>query len=358
MSPPSLAPDSFATSDFDFILPPELVATHPHPERVGARLLVLHRETARWEHRRVADICDYVLPGDLWLMNNSRVLRARLHSHDGAVELLLLEETSPRHWLCLARPAKKTKAGMILRFPPRRGEGLPEITAEILRTLDTGERVVRFHQAFDPEFYGEVPLPPYIENRRKTLGHPVVTEEDARVYQTVFAADAGSVAAPTAGLHFTPDLLARLPHAFVTLHVGVGTFRPVKTELLADHKMLEERYTVSEATAAAMKAAQRIVSVGTTTARVLETLRKPHAATGRTDIFITPPHSFKMVQALMTNFHLPRSTLLMLVAAFVADHPAWRDRPREALEFLLSAYREAIAEGYRFYSYGDAMFIL
>jgi S-adenosylmethionine:tRNA ribosyltransferase-isomerase len=215
-----------------------------------------------------------------------------------------------------------------------------------LKTLPGGERVLRFFAPVDLKTMGEMPLPPYIRKRRGVLGESEHSSEDFERYQTVYAREEGSVAAPTAGLHFTPELLARFKHAFVTLHVGLGTFRPVKTEFLADHEMHEEVYSIPEGFEAAYEAAQRVIAVGTTSARVLEAAPHLRHRGGTTRIFIYPPYEFKRVDALLTNFHLPHSTLLMLVSAMVGR------------EKLLEIYREAVGLKYRFFSYGDAMLIL
>jgi S-adenosylmethionine:tRNA ribosyltransferase-isomerase len=241
------------------------------------------------------------------------------------------------------KPGARAKPGMRLKFLRHTDGG--ELDAEVLKTLPGGERVLRFFGPVDLEALGEMPLPPYIRKRRTTLGQPEHTAADVERYQTVYAERAGSVAAPTAGLHFTPELLERFRHAFVTLHVGLGTFRPVKVERLSDHEMHEEAYSIPEGFAAAYEAAARVIAVGTTSARVLESARELRGG-GRTRIFIHPPYEFKRVDCLLTNFHLPRSTLLMLVSALIG-----RER-------LLELYAEAVRERYRFFSYGDAMLIL
>jgi S-adenosylmethionine:tRNA ribosyltransferase-isomerase len=270
---------------------------------------------------------------------------AALETSDGRLEVLLLEETSPRHWVALVKPGARARPGMRLFFTGRSGDAKP-IEAEVLKTLPGGERVLRFFGPLDVEGMGEMPLPPYIRKRRVVLGESEHTQEDFQRYQTVYAREEGSVAAPTAGLHFTPELLARFNHAFVTLHVGLGTFRPVKTEYLDDHEMHEEAYSIPEGFEAAYEAAGRIIAVGTTSARVLEAAPHLRKYSGRTHIFIHPPYEFKRVDALLTNFHLPHSTLLMLVSALVGR------------EKMLELYREAVAQKYRFFSYGDAMLIL
>ncbi len=320
------------TSDYDFTLPPELIATHPLRDRAASRLLVLDRATGRIAHRRFTDFPDHLRPGDLTVLNDSRVLRARLHSTDGRIEFLFLEERAPNEWVCLAKPGKKLQPGG--RIP------LANTTAHVVDILPGGERVLRLDAPINFEAHGELPIPPYLDR-------PADASDDTR-YQTVFANAPGSVAAPTAGLHFTPEILARVPHTFLTLHVGQGTFQPVKAEALADHTMHEERYTISASTADAINQASRIIAVGTTSTRVIESQPPgplvPHS--GRTSIFLHPPKRLTRIDALLTNFHLPKSTLLMLVSAF-----ATRD-------LILEAYREAIAERYRFYSYGDCMLII
>jgi len=329
-------------SDYEYELPPELIATHPAPRREESRLLVYHRADDRVEHRRFYDLPDYLGPDDLLVLNDSKVRPAALATSDGRLEVLLLEETSPQHWVALVKPGARAKPGMRLFFTGAD----KQIEAEVLKTLPGGERVLRFFAPIDLETMGEMPLPPYIRKRRGVLGESEHTPEDFERYQTVYARQTGSVAAPTAGLHFTPELLARFRHAFVTLHVGLGTFRPVKTEFLADHEMHEEVYSIPEGFEAAYEAATRIVAVGTTSARVLEAAPHLQRGKGRTRIFIHPPYEFKRVDALLTNFHLPHSTLLMLVSAMVGR------------EKLLEIYREAAGLKYRFFSYGDAMLIL
>jgi S-adenosylmethionine:tRNA ribosyltransferase-isomerase len=342
---PGRAPGARA-DDYDYVLPPELIATHPAPRREESRLLVYDRATGRVEHRRFGDLPSCLTPDDLLVLNDSRVRPAALTTADGRLEILLLDETSPRHWVALVKLGARAKPGMRLFFAANPGEGAEKIEAEVLKTLPGGERVLRFFSAPDLTKMGQMPLPPYIRKRRGVLGEPEHEAADFERYQTVYARQEGSVAAPTAGLHFTPELLARFRHAFVTLHVGLGTFRPVKTEFIADHEMHEEVYSIPPGFAEACATARRIVAVGTTSARVLESAQTLKPGAGRTRIFIHPPYEFKRVGALLTNFHLPRSTLLMLVSALVG-----RER-------LLEIYREAVAEKYRFFSYGDAMLIL
>jgi S-adenosylmethionine:tRNA ribosyltransferase-isomerase len=334
------------TSDYEYDLPPELIATHPSARREESRLLVYHRAEDRVEHRHFYDLPEYLGPDDLLVLNDSKVRPVALATTDGRLEVLLLEESSPQHWVALVKPGARAKPGMRLLFSGGPGEGNKPIEAEVLKTLPGGERVLRFFSPLNLDVIGQMPLPPYIRKRRGAMGESEHVPEDFERYQTVYARQAGSVAAPTAGLHFTPELLARFQHAFVTLHVGLGTFRPVKSEYLDDHDMHEEVYSIPPGFEEAYEKAARIVAVGTTSARVLEAAHNLRPSGGRTRIFIHPPYEFKRVDVLLTNFHLPHSTLLMLVSALVG-----RER-------LLQIYREAVEKKYRFFSYGDAMLIL
>jgi S-adenosylmethionine:tRNA ribosyltransferase-isomerase len=330
------------TADYEYDLPPELIATHPAARREESRLLVYHRAEDRLEHRRFFELPEFIGPEDLLVLNDSKVRPAAMATTDGRLEVLLLEETSARHWIALVKPGARAKPGMRLAF----GSGATAIEAEVLKTLPGGERVLRFFGTPDLDALGQMPLPPYIRKRREALGESADAPEDVERYRTVYANAPGSVAAPTAGLHFTPELLARFNHAFVTLHVGLGTFRPVKTELISDHEMHEEVYSIPEGLEEKVGQAKRVVAVGTTSARVLESAANLRPGRGRTRIFIHPPYEFRRVDALLTNFHLPHSTLLMLVSALTGR------------EKLLEIYREAVAQKYRFFSYGDAMLVL
>jgi S-adenosylmethionine:tRNA ribosyltransferase-isomerase len=359
------------TADFDYELPSELIAQAPPPQRDQSRLLVLHRGSSQVQHRLFRDLPEYLRPGDLLVLNNSRVIPARLRGVDahteGQFEVLLLEENAINDWWVMLRPGKRARAGTQIIVRDTRGQPT-EVRATVLDKNDEGHRRLRF--AGTPniadllEVLGEVPLPPYIVRADGSR-----MEQDHQRYQTVFARPPGSVAAPTAGLHFTESLLVEISArgvqvAFLTLHVGLGTFAPVKAETIAAHTMHEERYELSEETARAVNAAKsagrRVIAVGTTTLRVLETLAGQAARSspatvaagaGKTRIFIHPPYDFKIVDALLTNFHLSRSTLLMLVSAFAAPNET-RGR-----DLILSAYATAIRERYRFFSYGDAMLI-
>jgi len=319
-------------SDYHYDLPPELIATTPAARRDESRMLVLHRKSGRIEHRSFRDFPSYLREGDIVALNDSRVIKARLLTDPPGMEIFLLENLGGTLWKCLAKPGRKLRPGT--RLP------IAGTTAEIAEVLPGGERIVKFDQPPDLEQHGHMPLPPYFKRQAGAM--------DAERYQTVFANAPGSVAAPTAGLHFTAEILSRIPHAFLTLHVGAGTFLPVKTEKIADHEMHEESYSINAPTAAALNSAKRIVAVGTTATRVLES-QPPgpiRPCAGGTRIFIHPPYEFQKVGALLTNFHLPESTLLMLVSAF-----AGRKK-------ILEAYNEAIRHSYRFYSYGDCMLLI
>ena len=325
---------SVLLSDYDYDLPRELIAQRPAERRDDSRMMVLHRDTETIEHRRFHDLKTFLRPGDLLVLNNTQVLSARRFSDDGIIEFLFLERLGPLRWKCLVSPGRKMRIGATAMI-----EGtvlcVEDITAE-------GERIVMLSEDIDLYSGGSMPLPPYI--RRES------DAEDAARYQTVFAHTPGALAAPTAGLHFTPEILSQIPHTFVTLHVGTGTFLPVRSANIAEHRMHAERFSILASAAGRINDAERIAAVGTTVVRVLESARRENgkliAQEGSTDIFIYPPYRFRAVDVLLTNFHLPRSTLLMLVSAFTRR------------EFLLRAYQQAIREGYHFYSYGDCMLIL
>ena len=321
------------TADFDYVLPDELIAQQPLADRSASRLMVVDRTTGQIRHEQFRNLSNFLQAGDLLVLNNTKVIPARIWSQSPAVELLLVENLGNNRWSALVKPGARAKAGMSLRFTPW-------FNAVVEGETDFGGRILRFTGDVESylQHHGVPPLPPYIDR--------AVTGADRDRYQTVFAHSPGAIAAPTAGLHFTPELLATLPHAFITLHVGLGTFRPVKVDNVEDHKMHAEHFVIPESTAAAIRSAQRIVAVGTTVARTLETVGEPRAAAGTTDIFIRPPYQFRVVDALLTNFHLPKSTLLMLVSALAGR------------ELILRAYAEAVRERYRFFSYGDCMLIL
>ena len=320
--------------DYDYDLPRELIAQRPPEHRDDSRMMVLHRDTQAIEHRQFRELKTFLREGDLLVLNDTQVLPARRFSNDGAIEFLFLERLGPRRWKCLANPGRKMRVGASAMI-----EGAALCVEEI--TSD-GERIVVLNEDVDLNSGGSLPLPPYVRRESDT--------EDAARYQTVFAHTPGALAAPTAGLHFTPKILSEIPHSFVTLHVGTGTFLPVRSENIAEHRMHAERFSISHSAADRINEAERIVAVGTTVVRVLEAARredgKLRVQEGTTDIFIYPPYRFHAVDVLLTNFHLPRSTLLMLASAFAGR------------EFLLRAYQEAIRKRYRFYSYGDCMLIL
>lgn len=338
------------TNDFWYDLPEELIAQTPLLQRDSSRLLVLDRETGKTAHKHFYDVIDYLQPGDCLVMNNSRVLPARLLGHrptGGAVEVLLLRDLGQKRWECLVKPGKKMQVGQEVIF----GNG--ELTATVVAVQDDGNRVVEFrYEGIFLEVLerlGKMPLPPYIKAELA----------DQERYQTVYSKESGSAAAPTAGLHFTNDLLDKIrakgiKTAFVTLHVGLGTFRPVKAEEITDHHMHAELCMIGEDTARILNETRnsggRIVCVGTTSCRTLESLVNEdgsfEAKSKWTEIFIYPGYTFKAMDCLITNFHLPESTLVMLVSAF-----AGRDH-------VLAAYQEAVKERYRFFSFGDAMCIL
>ncbi len=336
-------------SDFYFDLPPHLIAQTPLEQRDSSRLLCVDRQTGALSHRHFSDITQLLRPGDLLVLNDSRVLPARLLGHKehtgAAIEFLLLEQKAQDVWEILVRPGSKAKPGVRFVF----GGGL--LTGEILEVLPGGNRLARFY--YEGSFYsvleqvGRMPLPHYI----------TAELADKERYQTVYAKDIGSAAAPTAGLHFTTQLLEQLKAqgintAFVTLHVGLGTFRPVKVETITEHQMHAEHYFMPEETARLIRQTKeqggRVIAVGTTSCRTLETvgsLGKIEQCEGYTDIFIYPGYDFKVIDGLITNFHLPESTLIMLVSAFAG------------YEHTMAAYKTAVEQQYRFYSFGDAMFI-
>jgi S-adenosylmethionine:tRNA ribosyltransferase-isomerase len=345
-------------SDFDFHLPPELIAQHPSIDRTGSRLMVIDRASGGITHAHTTDLPSRLSSGDLVVANDTQVFPARLIGRrlpgGGAVECLLLRRVGPGTWEALVHPGQRLRPGSRMVFE-RGGVGL---AAEIVGRGSYGRRTVRFDVADDASFdraidvLGDVPLPPYIKR--------ALADEDRDRYQTIFARIRGSVAAPTAGLHFTPSLLEGLKrqgieYTTLTLHVGYGTFQPVRTDIVEQHRLDPEPWAIGEAAAAAVNQAlderRRVIAVGTTTTRTLEAVAAGNrgrvvAGTGETELFIFPGFTFQVVSGLLTNFHLPRSSLLMLVAAFAGR------------ELVLEAYRTAVEERYRFYSYGDAMLVL
>ena len=347
-------------SDFDYDLPPELIAQEPPERRDGARMLVLDRAAHAIEHRRFSDLPAYLRAGDLLVANDTRVIPARVFGRKakegtgGKVEFLLLEEIAPGVWDALMRSRRRPKVGERVVLEEDLAVATVLEDGELGRVKIRVESELPWLEVLDR--IGQTPLPPYIQRKEAT---PDRRAADKLRYQTVFAREPGAVAAPTAGLHFTPEVLDRLAaqgvaQATVTLHVGIGTFRPVAVENVEEHKMDFERWRIPEETAAKIAAAKaaggRVVAIGTTSVRTLESAAaRPEglgAGAGRTDLFIHPPYAFRAVDALVTNFHLPKSTLIMMISAFAGR------------EFVREAYREAIRERYRFFSYGDCMLIL
>ncbi len=348
-------PTELRTADFYYDLPQEQIAQHPAEQRDSSRLMVIDRKSGELEHKHFYDIIDYLNEGDVLVINDSKVIPARLYGHaesreEAMLELLLLRQHNLDEWECLVRPGKRAKIGSRAVF----GDGI--LKSEVIDIVEEGNRIIRFE--YDKEKYssiyeilqivGMMPLPPYITERL----------EDKSRYQTVYAREEGSAAAPTAGLHFTPELLQKIRDkgvkiAPVMLHVGLGTFRPVKAERVDEHIMHTEYFSVSEESAAIINEAKaaggRLICVGTTSCRTIESVAEENghipAMSGDTGIFIYPGYRFKAVDALITNFHLPESTLLMLVSAFYDK------------EKMMNAYETAVKEKYRFFSFGDAMFI-
>lgn len=335
-------------SEFDYHLPEELIAQEPLPHRGASRMLVVDRAAGAWQDRLFSDLPGFLRPGDCLTLNDSRVFPCRLlgslPDSGREAELFLLRPLTQdrREWLALARPGRRLGNGARVRITD-------SLEAEVLAVLDRGARVIRFHAEGDVdaliETAGHVPLPPYI--------HRADRAQDRERYQTVFARRSGSAAAPTAGLHFTPQALercraARAEIAYITLHVGLGTFQPLSSDRVEDNYLHSEWYDLGEQAAAHLRAAQRIVAVGTTTVRTLETLAPFGFAprSGETDIFIYPGYAFRAAGAMLTNFHLPKSSLILLVSAFAGK------------ELTLAAYRHAVEQRYRFFSYGDCMLIL
>lgn len=338
-------------NDFDFDLPEHLIAQTPLKDRTASRLMVLDKETGKVEHRQFRQIVEELQPGDVIVLNDTRVLPARLigvkEDTGASIEVLLLKETGSDEWETLVKPAKRIKVGTIVTF----GDG--RLKAECTETLDQGGRIFKFH--YEGIFYeilealGQMPLPPYITE----------SLDDQSRYQTVFAKERGSAAAPTAGLHFTEEILQEIKDKgvgveFITLHVGLGTFRPVSSDTIEEHTMHSEYYNVNESTASAINEAKanggNVIAIGTTSARTLETIASRNdgkiiPTSGWTSIFIYPGYTFSILDGMLTNFHLPKSTLIMLISAM-----AGRDH-------VLAAYEEAVKENYRFFSFGDAMFI-
>ena len=320
-------------SDFHYDLPKELIASRPLDDRSASRMMIINRATGEISHHQFSDFPEVLPPDHLLVLNDTKVIPARLFSNDESIEIVRTNAPDPTHWWCLVRPGKKMKEGRTVEV------GLS--TGTVVQINAKGERLIEWDTPPDLDKHGHLALPHYMERE------PDKSDRDR--YQTVYAKEEGAIAAPTAGLHFTPELLSKLDHTFLTLHVGVGTFRPVKADDPHDHDMHSERYVLHEEAAQKMQTAKKIAAVGTTVTRVLEHLardREIAACHGETDIFIYPPYQFRAINALQTNFHLPCSTLLMLVSAF-AGH-----------ELIMEAYAKAVEERYRFYSYGDCMLMI
>jgi S-adenosylmethionine:tRNA ribosyltransferase-isomerase len=324
---------SLRTADYDYQLPEELIAHYPAERRDESRMMLVERDSARITHLRFHELAELIHPEELVVLNNTKVVPARVRFPDRNAELLLLEQIDPLTWRCLVRPGKS--------FPLGRTFSIHGHAGRVLEIGDEGDRLIQFDQSVNFDEIGEIPLPPYITRLPEAI--------DRERYQTVFASKKGAIAAPTAGLHFTPDLLNRIRHEFLTLHVGVGTFKPVKAAQITEHQLHREEFEVTGEAAARIQTAGKVLAVGTTTVRTLETLMhrfgEIQSGKGVTDIFIHPPFRFRRVDSLLTNFHLPKSTLLMLVAAFAGR------------ELILEAYRQAVKDRYRFFSYGDCMLI-
>ncbi len=324
---------SLRTADYDYELPDELIARYPAERRDESRLMFLERRSQRITHYRFSDFVELLRPEELVVLNDTKVIPARIRFPHRNAELLLVEQINPVTWKCLVRPGKSFSIG--------RKFAIHGYACKVIRIDDEGDRLIQFDRPIQFEEIGEIPLPPYIARA------PERADRDR--YQTVYASQMGAIAAPTAGLHFTQGILDRVPHEFITLHVGVGTFKPVKAENITEHRLHREDFGLTTTAASRIQFAKKVLAVGTTTVRTLETLMQRFGeirpGRGSTDIFIYPPFSFRRIDSLLTNFHLPRSTLLMLVAAFAGR------------EFALEAYAEAIRERYRFFSYGDCMLI-
>lgn len=324
---------SLRTAGYDYQLPDELIARYPTERRDESKMMLLERNTQQITHLSFRDFVEVIRPEELIVLNDTKVIPVRIRFVDRNAELLLLEQIDPSTWRCLVRPGKSFSLGQTFSI---RG-----VIGKVVHIGDQGDRVIQFDNEIDLNEIGEIPLPPYITRRPEPI--------DYERYQTVYASHMGAIAAPTAGLHFTTELLSGVPHEFITLHVGVGTFKPVKVSDITKHQIHREEFEVSTAAAARIEAAREILAVGTTTVRTLETLMRRfnriQPGKGVTDIFIYPPFRFRRVNSLLTNLHLPKSTLLMLVAAFAGR------------EFVLEAYREAVKKRYRFFSYGDCMLI-
>ena len=323
------------TEDFNYDLPEELIASMPRKDRDGSRMMVIDRATGKISCRTFGDFKDYIGTDDICVLNDTKVVPSRFFNQDGKIEIIRLEEPEPNVWKCLVRPGKKMRVDDSIN--------IAGVDGAVEKVLPDGERVIRFSNPINIEKHGELALPHYMKRDAEPI--------DQQRYQTVYAKSPGAIAAPTAGLHFTPQLLESIPHTFITLHVGVGTFQPVRADRIIDHKMHSERFHLSEEAALAISSAKRKIAVGTTVTRVLEHLSLESmngikSGSGETNIFIYPSHKFLGIDALLTNFHLPKSTLFMLVCALAGT------------DLMKEAYKKAILEKFRFFSYGDCCLII
>ena len=323
------------TEDFNYDLPEELIASMPRKDRDGSRMMVIDRATGKISCRTFGDFKDYIGTDDICILNDTKVVPSRFFNQDGKIEIIRLEEPEPNVWKCLVRPGKKMRVDDSIN--------IAGVDGTVEKVLPDGERVIRFNNPINIEKHGELALPHYMKRDAEPI--------DQQRYQTVYAKSPGAIAAPTAGLHFTPQLLESIPHTFITLHVGVGTFQPVRADRIIDHKMHSERFHLSEGAALAISSAKRNIAVGTTVTRVLEhlslkSMNEIKSGSGETNIFIYPSHKFLGTDALLTNFHLPKSTLFMLVCALAGT------------DLMKEAYRKAVLEKFRFFSYGDCCLII
>ena len=323
------------TEDFNYDLPEELIASMPRKDRDGSRMMVIDRATGKISCRTFGDFKDYIGTDDICVLNDTKVVPSRFFNQDGKIEIIRLEEPEPNVWKCLVRPGKKMRVDDSIN--------IAGVDGTVEKVLPDGERVIRFNNPINIEKHGELALPHYMKRDAEPI--------DQQRYQTVYAKSPGAIAAPTAGLHFTPELLESIPHTFITLHVGVGTFQPVRADRIIDHKRHSERFHLSESAALAISSAKRKIAVGTTVTRVLEHLSLESmngikSGSGETNIFIYPSHKFLGTDALLTNFHLPKSTLFMLVCALAGT------------DLMKEAYRKAVLEKFRFFSYGDCCLII
>ena len=327
--------EELRTEDFNYHLPDELIASRPTEKRDGSRMMVIDRKTGSISCHMFEEFIDFISEGDLCVLNNTKVVKSRFMSDDDKIEITRLDEPEPNLWKCLVKPGKKMRIGHSII--------IDGVTGSVENILEDGERLIRFDNRIDIEKNGKLALPHYMRREAEDM--------DSDRYQTVYAEKPGAIAAPTAGLHFTNQHLSTIPHTFITLHVGVGTFRPVKADRITDHEMHSEFYEVSSEAAEKINAASRRISIGTTVTRVLEHISQSKDGmikeeSGETNIFIYPGYQFTCVDALLTNFHLPKSTLFMLVSALAGQN------------LMLEAYQKAVEERFRFFSYGDCCLIL